>query len=714
MSGFALRGARCNICRQNALQSFVTIAGVSIAPTRQPRGRITLQQPRANRSLPHVPSRFFGSSSFQHKAAADKQCAENDVPQREESPAPAEHVPWYLQDAEAADDAPHPLQERQRLPPLPTCPPPILEDLLPHLSVDIGLDDLSLIDLRGADPPPALGMNLVMIIGTARSVKHLNVSGDRLCRWLRKTHKLRPTADGLMGSNELKVKLKRKARRAKLGKNVGRSMEGKDDGLTTGWVCVDVGPVEDGGPPKEKPTAETGFVGFGGTDDKAQVVVQMFTEDMRAEFDLDSLWNDRVAEHVGELNESDSHDSQIEVRHSPDDAFGRPSNRVSTSISNSRGLTPLEQRRGIHTTRPQLTNGAPEDQVGPSPSGDRSSSEMHQYQEAVDGTINITSLFRQLSDLPKDEARHELGQGPDDKGSTLFLQIFYRLLSENSPKAAVLYRFNLIAAAVILSHPDYTKTHLFDEFQDLASSGYDISEAEAFSAVRALLSFPEPNNSGGKASSVLPPLPEGEFDQALRVMDHVSLRGINILHERIFFWLLNAAGYQGPVRADDDPDPTVASSSTPVPAKTLESIHRTQDRLIKAMRLVDVWFDSSTFLKVLRTLYDHGNYDAFWTLWRKKVLCGVSRTKEDYVLLFQLHAERGHQRDTIKCLFDWVPMTSREVPPVYVDGDLAHVVRDCVAIADPLIERKAEESVPGTLVRYWNQCTEVLKEDGLL
>ena len=82
-----------------------------------------------------------------------------------------------------------------------------------------------------------------MLIGTARSEKHLHVSADRLCRWLRSTYKLRPNADGLLGRNELKLKLKRKAKKAKL---LGSSTdENADDGVRTGWVCVDVGVVQE-------------------------------------------------------------------------------------------------------------------------------------------------------------------------------------------------------------------------------------------------------------------------------------------------------------------------------------------------------------------------------------------------------------------------------------------------------------------------------------
>ena len=90
-----------------------------------------------------------------------------------------------------------------------------------------------------------------MILGTARSVKHLNVTAGRFCRWLRTQYRLRPHGDGLLGRRELKLKLRRKARRAKLAAGVGNeggsfasSGLGADDGIITDWICVNVGLVD--------------------------------------------------------------------------------------------------------------------------------------------------------------------------------------------------------------------------------------------------------------------------------------------------------------------------------------------------------------------------------------------------------------------------------------------------------------------------------------
>ncbi|KAL8813789.1 MAG: hypothetical protein Q9223_006946 [Gallowayella weberi] len=212
----------------------------------------------------------------------------------------SESLPWYLQAQTPRQDSKS-LSERQRLPDLPTNPPPLLQPMLQHISIDLGLDDLSLLDLRTIDPPPALGANLIMIIGTARSEKHLHVSADRFCKWLRTAHQLTPYADGLLGRGELRLKLKRKNRRARMLNTTGVSdSSNTDDGIRTGWVCVNIGIIEDGLAIQEREVAQRDddYVGFGGEISGAKVVVQMLTEEKREELDLETLWTQALARHT--------------------------------------------------------------------------------------------------------------------------------------------------------------------------------------------------------------------------------------------------------------------------------------------------------------------------------------------------------------------------------------------------------------------------------
>ncbi|EME78668.1 uncharacterized protein MYCFIDRAFT_144859 [Pseudocercospora fijiensis CIRAD86] len=210
----------------------------------------------------------------------------------------APYVPWYLQvEPPIAQQEGNPL-DRQKIPDIPDHSPELLDPLLQRVSVELGMDDLALLDLRELDPPPALGANLFMIVGTARSEKHLHVSADKLCRWLRSEYYLTPTADGLLGRQELKVKMRRRAKKSKLLSAVGAKSTAStelDDGIRTGWVCVNVGRVEGGELPKSEGDVEAEeeeIIGFGTRASGSHIVVQLMTEEKRAEIDLEKLWSD--------------------------------------------------------------------------------------------------------------------------------------------------------------------------------------------------------------------------------------------------------------------------------------------------------------------------------------------------------------------------------------------------------------------------------------
>lgn len=291
--------SRCRNCRpgltdvSNALASFPlrSAVGISWVPCKTPN-----HKRRFSRLLQPQSELVSWKASTGLESLGKTSEKEPDRENNEESRA----LPWYLQ-VQTPSQEPKSISERQRLPDLPPEPPPLLQPMLQHISVDLGLDDLYLLDLRDLDPPPALGANLLMVIGTARSEKHLHVSADRLCRWLRTTHRLTPYADGLLGRGELRLKLKRKNRRARMLNSVGASdSSNTDDGIRTGWVCVNIGMVEDGreSPLKAVELKDDNYVGFGGEISGVKVVVQMLTEEKREELDLETLWSQALARYT--------------------------------------------------------------------------------------------------------------------------------------------------------------------------------------------------------------------------------------------------------------------------------------------------------------------------------------------------------------------------------------------------------------------------------
>jgi ribosomal silencing factor RsfS len=206
-------------------------------------------------------------------------------------------IPWYLrQQSVLRDQAQKPIE----IPDLPPNPPPLLKTLLEYISITAGLDDIEMLDLRHLDPPPALGPKLIMIIATARSEKHLHVAADGFARYLRREHGLKANAAGLLGRNELKIKLRRKAKRMRMLANVGGTVpEGNiDDGIRTGWICCTLSKIEAHPDDLHMPGDNVEeFVGFRDVKPGVNVVVQMFTEEKRAETDLETLWGGVLKTH---------------------------------------------------------------------------------------------------------------------------------------------------------------------------------------------------------------------------------------------------------------------------------------------------------------------------------------------------------------------------------------------------------------------------------
>ncbi|KXT03248.1 hypothetical protein AC578_4788 [Pseudocercospora eumusae] len=326
----AARHLACVNCRQWLLRSFIaSIGGSALTSTPPPVPRRTFASSRArcneareriqqagkddhplndinvDFSSPAGPQFELKLRNVEAKVVSEPEAEpgweieakESSEEQIEEAKPEKPYVPWYLQvESPIAQQESNPL-DRQKIPDIPDHSPELLEPLIQRVSVELGMDDLALLDLRELDPPPALGANLFMIVGTARSEKHLHVSADKLCRWLRSQYHLTPFADGLLGRQELKVKMRRRAKKSKLLSAVGAKSTAStelDEGIRTGWVCVNVGRVEGGELPKTEANIENEkeIVGFGTRATGSHIVVQLMTEEKRAEIDLEKLWSD--------------------------------------------------------------------------------------------------------------------------------------------------------------------------------------------------------------------------------------------------------------------------------------------------------------------------------------------------------------------------------------------------------------------------------------
>ncbi|GFF28928.1 ATPase synthesis protein 25, mitochondrial [Aspergillus lentulus] len=614
---------------------------------------------------------------------------------RTTSTASSQHTPWYLQEGTPIDES-RQISSRDQIPELPENPPAILPVLLDYVFKDLGLDELRLLDLRGLETPPPIGANAIMIIGTARSVKHLNVSADRLCRWLRSTYKLTPYADGLLGRNELKIKLRRKARRARVASRAGTTVDEKDDGITTGWICVNAGVVENS-PIEEQ--ASRRVEGFGNIVRGTRVVVQMFTEDKRAEIDLEGLWlatieRDRRRRQVSIDTKSDAPHEEVRAstpvkNSSSDHVFGLHF-RSSASL-------PLEQRRGLHSKcrllSPQTEDNQDDafnDRLDVSPDSISTRADQLAANCTCDKEVATDSLLERLSGLPDDQALSELGAGQEDRDSTPFLRRFYDALSQMSAEAAAVARVKLLCTAISRRHQGYSKESLWKAFTTCNYHTYFISDELGIEIVSAMLTALPAHEEGPKAAGVLP---EADRELALRVLEHLSLRGTDVLSMKVFHLIYKAAGH-----------PTNLSGEKVIEDVTGTAKVRPTSRVAKLIETLDIQFDPEEARKLMVSMFRNGDYDGFWKIWRKLPLNGSPRTFADYEMLFRLHAELGDECRSRDCVSTWVPMMRREHPPIPLRGQVMQDIMYCILIAEPAIDRMAAAGSMSNLALIWNDC----------
>lgn len=639
-----------------------------------------------------------------------------------------ESIPWYLQ-VQPPPVAQSSLSDRQRLPDLPADAPPLLQPILEHLSIQVGLDNLTLLDVRKLDPPPALGANLIMVIGTARSEKHLHVSADRFSRWLRTTHKVHPYADGLLGRNELKIKLRRKARRAKLLGSAGSSESriNADDGIRTGWVCVNVGSIEEGGDSqREDPASEMpeNFVGFSEESDGVKLVVQMLTEEKREELDLETLWGGflsrqqrkeaREAEKLLEETRAlevgpsplyvgqavtDAASSMVHSRPTPRAILPSNNRGFHSSVSlRSMGQSedePSLKYAGSYPERPTTGEGQPDATTAEQETENPMSTESTQYTAQL---LQLEAYMRNLESLTRDDAIRVLGEGADDRDSTAFLTSFYQHFPLFPDSEHWQYRFGLLCHAFLLGHPGYTKTDIFNAIQEMQTSAIDIPLTIFDDTLRILVG---PDNTPQSPTQSSRTISIQDITRIMSILTDMDLRSLPIFHESLLSPLLKALALL--------PPPAALEQHSPL----------RPDALWRLIALLDKsWLylsDPDTHYTILAALLAHNDWDGFWRYWR-----GIARRMQRkptviYALMFLAVARKGHQAECVNALGEWIPEMDLEEPRVMLRGVVAESVMEVLRVAEPGIEEMMSRGgTGGQWERLWERCErDVVKADPL-
>lgn len=185
-------------------------------------------------------------------------------------------LPWYLREQQESEYSLLPKidldnSKLEKYPDLPVDSPPLLQPLVSRLFYDHHLQNIILLDLRNRDPPPFWGSNTIMILATARGERHLQSVAEVTSKWLKSTLGVVPRIDGLPRKESLVIK-RRRLRKKSLRKPGYMITAPKQ----TEWVSM-----------------YTGYQGL---------VLQLFTEQGRQEYDLEGLWGDSRIVDAAELD----------------------------------------------------------------------------------------------------------------------------------------------------------------------------------------------------------------------------------------------------------------------------------------------------------------------------------------------------------------------------------------------------------------------------
>ncbi|TQS36723.1 hypothetical protein Golomagni_02818 [Golovinomyces magnicellulatus] len=595
-------------------------------------------------------------------------------------------IPWYLR-VELPQFPEEQIPKRQRIPELPESPPSILEPLLNQISVNLGLDYLSILDLRKVDPPPSLGPNLLMLIATARSEKHLQVSADRLCRWLRTEYKLRPDADGLLGRNELRTRLKRKANRAKL---MGRNFENNDDGIRSGWICVDVGIVDIEHVKAQEAVSPKDFIGFGRQAEGTRIVIQLLTAEKREEIDLESLWN-QVLNPGGQKNFNNGFLEEDEVQKKTSNAtdFCRKdvfstAGQIRRFHKSARILSEASHNSDPSYSRSRKFNEAKCELL-------KNSSDNPRLKDEGWRLILLEALLRYLKDLPKEEAVIHLGTGYSDYDSTPFLNCYYQTLSLFSFEAQSEIHIEFICYAHNIKHTGYSVENLTTLHKKLALDGVKISLKSYMQILESIFSSDAPQII---------------TRSAVKILSNMHDRGFDILNEEMLVKLQQlvcqneAFQYQAEIRVSEN-----SFSSFSFPSSTMPEVIERLHLLMMNIKL-PMLSDESRIL-LLKNYAKRGYWIEFWEIFRLASWHGLSQGENIFTQMFTLVAEARNQKASQIVLRTWFPEMVRELPNFPTNNrELVEAVKACLTLSDFQLLQESESGPlrENEFTPMWRRC----------
>jgi hypothetical protein len=501
----------------------------------------------------------------------------------------------------------------------------------------------------------------------------------------------------------------------------------RDDGVRTGWVCVDVGVID--APEVAKDDAPRDFVGFGRRTDGVRIVVQMLTEEKRLEIDFEKLWG-------GILKRGGS----TEIERTEDETFEPVSLPEPVGQLRNRPLSILSQSRGFHTSARHLSPGLErEPSLSPfsPPLGEASSlrpsatqTELQDLQHQVVNLLEsadygkIKDNLRQysghtqqlpyqewrflilqqlkiyLESIPKDRAVEALGQGFTDYTSTPFLKCFYQALSDFPSQAEAEARIWLHSYAMDLGHKSYTSKDLMRIFRELRLFGVKIPREAYLNLIRHVLRAKEVSNDIQTYE-----LPNHQIDEVMEILQTMYDQGHDIITEEILVELQKSSA---PIKRPEMLDNLIYQDSTTFGLPSLPMVG-IQHRLHTLIKLLDIHSFSDISRLQLLDLYSRQNHwREFWDIWNMAPIRGQPQSADMYTFMFFTIANTGNQKACMKVLRTWVSELDQEVPKVKLDRNIAKAIKACLKVADPYVEADthADPKAKGEWISLWRRCTE--------
>ncbi|KAI1353748.1 hypothetical protein F5Y01DRAFT_276133 [Xylaria sp. FL0043] len=670
----ALSAAGCSQCRFLVLNLFTSgilrsapVARPSLPPARAHtvgtlpiRHFASLPRPDNDGQSGRVPEENLG------KDQQDE--GEDEVAANAPNESRLANVPWYLQVEPPTHIAP---MEPPPLPEIPADSPPLISSLLEYASEEMGLDALSLLDLRKLDPPPALGPNLFMLFGTARSERHLNVSAGRLVRWLRAKHRVHADADGLLGPNERKTKLRRKARRAKLLGTMGT--DDADDGIRTGWICVNLGTI-DRSTAESTVFAEDGRVsGFGVSHAGSTIIFQIMTEGRRAEMGLETLWTQALEGRLPTSSTSDS--THVDKKSTP-------------RIKPEEKLDPVEQAILGNLHRPSAFSGGRRGQ--PSRSSSLNQAHFYSTQSSLGPTgteidpLSTSSpielarvltydahqkqrlldmLRTQLEEMDALATRAALKRNADGSERTPFLELLNLAMETLPPTRTWEYRLAVEYKACMSRVPSAISSlkNVGLLVEEMRIYAIEATRHQYLQLLTCIFCIEEEHST--------------IVNLGLDVIKTMQQRREPIMASDVIVSIIESASLSK----------HAASNNTTWSRELIARL----EKLLFRLHTPDMDMDEHLIMRLMTAHARQRNWDGVWNAWGIPPRHLRSRSADMYIHIFRLAFASGSVTSCEQALRRCIPEAASEDPPVLANESLRQAAVKCISIADP----RAEEFV---------------------